>query len=81
MAINARTMKRPLVVEEERLNFPAAPKHAEVMSAEERSAYVRLIYQARHIALSGGKVPEIMAATGLSREEAEEIILEEIFVQ
>lgn len=81
MAINARTMKRPLVVEEERINFPTAPKHAEEMGAEERAAYVRLVYQARRVVLSGGKVPEIMAATGLSREEAEEILREENCVQ
>lgn len=81
MAINARTMKRPLVVEEERLNFPAVPQHAEELSEEKRAAYVRLVYQARHVVLSGGKVPEIMAATGLSREEAEEILWEENCVQ
>ena len=35
---------------------------------KDREDYIQLVYKARRIILGGGKVPEIMEATGLSRE-------------
>ena len=43
----------------------------------DRESYIQLDYKARRIILGGGKVPEIMEATGLSESEAEEIYREE----
>ena len=49
--------------------------------AIDREAYIQLVYKARRIILAGGKVPEIMEATGFSEAEAEEIYREEVEMQ
>ena len=91
MSINARVMNRPLVVEEERLNFDqskdeklekteeqAVTATVAIDEIENREAYIAKIYQARRIILGGGKVPEIMEATGFSEDEAQRIYDEEV---
>jgi len=47
------------------------------MPSVDSETYIQLVYKARRIILGGGKVPEIMEATGLSQFEAEEIYREE----
>ncbi|MBQ1536818.1 MAG: glycosyltransferase family 2 protein [Ruminococcus sp.] len=70
MAINARVMNRPLVVEEERLNFTdsAIPEEKDI---------IEKIYSARLMLREGKGAEEIAAATGLSREQTALICEEE----
>lgn len=71
MAINARVMNRPLVVEEERINFPST--EAEHI-AQVGSQYAEKILLARTIACNGGDAAKIAAETGLSQETAQLIL-------
>ncbi|MBR3269280.1 MAG: glycosyltransferase [Oscillospiraceae bacterium] len=79
MAINARVMNRPLVVEEERINFtdPADSAKEYAGSTAERMRYIAKIYEARRIIRNGGSAEDIVSAAGLSPEEARKICDEE----
>lgn len=78
MAINVRVMNRPLVVEEERLNFDNS-EHADQQACESaaddelRTQYIEQFLSACEIVQNGGDVPEIMSATGLSEAEARRV--------
>lgn len=71
MAINARVINRPLVVEEERLNFDTEEQPGEADQLIEK------VYLARKIVRGGGSAEEIASATGLSAAEAQRIFDEE----
>ena len=91
MAINARVMNRPLVVEEERINFEEKNVEKQELSnttstgikneTSDAELYIAKVYQARRIILAGGKATEIMTATGLSEEESQRIYDEELSMQ
>lgn len=72
MAINVRVMDRPLVVEEERINFDTPADET-----ADRTGYISRLYAARRIICNGGNAGDIVSELGLSQEEAEKIINEE----
>lgn len=82
LAINARVMNRPLVVEEERLNFtqPDAPPEDSGDGCDKsvgNARYIAKIYAAQRIARSGGTADDIVKAVGLTPEEAQAVADEE----
>lgn len=79
LAINARVMNRPLVVEEERINFiQPVVKRSLDESFIERENYIQLVYKAREMIHEGKKIPDIMTTTGFSYEEINEISTKEM---
>lgn len=71
MAINARVMNRPLVVEEERINFPPQnAKYVQPLSA----ARAELILRAHQIVNDGGGAEELAAKLGITPADAQCIL-------
>ncbi len=74
MAINARVMNRPLVVEEERINFQSDDTADEAPFDDQ---LIEKLYEARRIVRDGGSADDVVLATGLSPDQARLICIEE----